>query len=260
MKHILKKYLFEDVYKDINLHQNNQFEFVPVDNLDKSTLARASKSNFVILQTSDSSNLHAFIYNHSGKHITIPMPDLTLVYYDFAYKLNVRRKELSKEMLHKLGDVKTFSETNSDLLYNFYGYSSSCIINLFTTLESFINSLLPVNKNYEQKLKNRTEVYNRDQIQLTFSFYDKINKVLPYFYEGKDYFKKATPKNQHIKNLKELRDMIIHTKSDDNGKSQIEIFKKILNFKYDDTFLAVRDFINFYTNNYVIDCPCNEDF
>ena len=260
MRHIKKKFLFEDSFKDLDFQNNDNFEFVAIDNLDNTTLKKAGKESFVIIQTTEYDNLYGFIYNHNGQHITVPMPDLTLVYYDFAYKLNITRKDLSKEILQKLSNKETFSEANSDLLYNFYGYSSSCIINLFTTLESFINSLILSDKNYTRILKNKTEIYDREQIQKGLSFYEKVNEVLPQLFPDKNYFKKATPKNQHIRNLKELRDMIIHTKSDTNGKSQTEIFKRLLNFKYDETFLAVKDFVNYYKDNYIIDCPCNKEF
>lgn len=182
------------------------------------------------------------------------------MYFDFAYKLNIERKNLSDQLFKELGDFSKFSEINGNLLYNFYGYSTSCIINLFTSIESFINSMLPDNKNYVVKRNNRTELYNKTQIQENISFLDKLKYVLPQFYDDKNFFKNPTPTNDLIHKLKDLRDKIIHTKANSNGENQIEIFKLLLKFKYDETFIAVKKLINFYNENYIIDCPCEETF
>lgn len=259
MKHIQKKYLFEDNLKMQNIENDPQFKIYDIKDLNNEILKKARKGHNVIIETSLDEKIFAFIYNNNGKHITIPMPDFTLVYYDFAYKLNIQRKELTKEIFEKLGDYSKFSEMNSDLLYKFYGYSSSCIINLFTAIESFINSMLPANIEYKKTLNNKTELYNREQIQLNISFMEKLKKVLPQIY-NKNFFTNQTLTNSHIYKLKELRDKIIHTKSDSTGEYQIEIFKDILKFKYEDTFEAVRKLINLYRENYIIDCPCDNNF
>jgi len=260
MKHIHKKFLFEDKWKQESPFENREFELIDINKFSTKTLQKASKDSFVVIQTTEFDNLYAFLHNHHGKMLTIPMPDLTLVYYDFAYKLNMTRKEVIKEMTDKLSCPERFSEANSDLLYNFYGHSSSCIINLFTTIESFVNSLLPVNKEYRRVSNNKTELFNREQIQKNISFTEKVTKVLPQLLENKNFFKNTTPSTQLITNLKELRDTIVHTKSDDLGKSQVEIFKKLLSYRYDETFEAVRIFLNFYKEGYIVDCPCEKQF
>lgn len=260
MKHIHKKYLFEDKWKLDSPFENTNFEFININEFNINDFKKASKDTFIVIQTTEFENLFAFPHNYHGKMLTVPMPDLTLVYYDFAYKLNMTRKELVKEMAAKLSSVETFSEANSDLLYNFYGHSSSCIINLFTTIESFVNSLLPNDKEYRKISNNKTEIFNREQIQKNISFMEKVKEVLPQMLDGKNYYTNVTTSNHFITNLKEVRDMIVHTKSDDLGKSQVEIFKKLLNYKYDETFEAVRNFINFYKEGYIVDCPCEKDF
>lgn len=260
MKHIKKKYLFEDKLKNLSISNSEQFEFYNIDDVNNEILKKASKEKNVIIETTLDEKILAFIYNNNGKHITIPLPDFTLVYYDFAYKLNIERKNLSKQLFDELSDLSKFSEINGNLLYSFYGHSTSCIINLFTSIESFINSMLPDNKEYVVKRNNRTELYNKVQIQENISFMDKLKNVLPQFYEDKNFFKNPTPTNDLIYKLKDLRDKIIHTKANSNGENQIELFKLLLKFKYDETFIAVKKLINFYNENYIIDCPCEETF
>ncbi|MBF4518309.1 hypothetical protein IRZ71_18275 [Flavobacterium sp. ANB] len=254
MKHIKKKYFLEEKLKTINKETLGLKK-----NFDSKDLKNLSKTHDIVIETSDNELIFAFIYNDNGNHVTIPLPDFTLVYYDFSYKLNIDRKESKKIMLKNLKNVNHFTELNGEVLYRFYGYSSSCIINLFTSIECFINHLLPENKNYIEVNNNRTEIYNKTQIQQYIQFWDKLKKVLPQFY-NKNFFQKSTPTNEHIFKLKELRDNIIHTKSEDSGALQIELFKQILNFKYDETFIAVAKFMNFYQPKYIEDCPCEKEF
>ena len=237
----------------------DNYEFVGVDEMEKDTFKKVGKTKNLILQTTNES-LFAFVYNDNGNHIAVPLPDFTLVYFDFAYNLNRSRKEKQKEMLSKLRDFKKFSEVSGETLYSFYGHSSSCIINLFTSIECFINHLIPEDKNYVDKKSNRTELYDKKQIQEQLAFWDKLKKVLPQFYDNKNFFAKSTPTNEHIVKLKELRDLIIHTKSDMTGELQIELFKKLLKFNYDETFKSVMKFMNFYIQDYIEECPCNNDF
>lgn len=258
MKHIKKKYLFEKQLKAIDIEKSPNY--IAGEKITKEELKKVSKSHNIILNTSDHGALFAFIYNDNGHHITMPLPDFALVHFDFSYRQNIERKISKTELLSKLKDAKNFNEMNSEVLYKFYGYSSSCIINLFTSIECFINHLLPENKVYSEKKNNRTEIYNKTQIQEYIPFWDKLKKVLPQFYDNKNFFLKSTPTNDHITKLKELRDKIIHTKSDNTGELQIELFKQILNFKYDETFNAVTKFMNFYEENYVEECSCNNDF
>lgn len=108
MKHIHKKYLFEDKWKQDSPFDNGNFEFINIKDFKPDDLKKASKDMFIVLQTTELENLFAFPHNYHGKMLTVPMPDLTLVYYDFAYKLNMTRKELIKEMTAKLSSVETF--------------------------------------------------------------------------------------------------------------------------------------------------------
>lgn len=71
MKHIKKKYLFEDKLKDINFDSNKDSQVLGIHEVNNDILKKASKSSNVILETTSDEKIFAFIYNNNGKHITI---------------------------------------------------------------------------------------------------------------------------------------------------------------------------------------------
>jgi hypothetical protein len=259
MKHIKKKYLL--YIKGENSEQNSDFDslFHNVEDLNNNFLKEKSKSNNLLLKFREDEFIFAFIYNHNGTYVNIPLPDYTLIYFDNAYNLNIQRRNQQKLLLTKLTNIKTLSDGISHELYMFYGTASAVVINLFTALESFANSILPTDKNYIDNKSNRTEIYNVLQIQESISFWDKLKYVLPQLLNA-NYFKDQTPNTQHITNLKELRDDIIHTKSDNTYDTQIKLLTRILKFKYDETFVAVSHFMNFYKKGYIEECKCGNDY
>lgn len=259
MKHIKKKYLFAD--KKIVLKSNKKLDvvFKEVDLKDVKTL-KENKNDIPFLKTTVGILIKGLIHNYNGNYTIVPMPDLTLVYFDHAYHMNKIRKEKEHELFKKLITENEVAEEVTNEVYYYYGHASSCIISLFTALESFINHLIPDSKNYEKKLKNKTEVYSKEQIQESINFNDKLKCVLPYYFEGKNFFQRSTPANQFLINLKELRDDIIHTKSEKNFEKQEKLFERVLKFKYDKTIDAVGTFMNFYKPEYLKECDCGVDY
>lgn len=254
MKHIKKKHLV-------------QIENIPM--LPKTSIftehslkeiKSKSKTDNLFIITDNGYMFKAFSYNNNGQTALIPIPDLTLVYLDSSYNFNKLRKQQEKLMFDKV-TVKdnNYGEDAINEIYKFYGYSSSCIILLFTALESFINHMIPDNEVYTKVLNNKTEVYSKEQIQNHIQFKEKVTEVLPFFYK-KSFFNKQTSNKQHIDNLKEIRDQIVHTKSDSNSLSQEELIKKVIKFKFDETFQAIANFMNFYKKDFVVECNCSEDY
>lgn len=130
---------------------------------------------------------------------------------------------------------------------------------LFTSIECFVNDIIPTDYNYIIRDTKRTEIYNKTQIQEFIPFMEKLKKVLPDAL-GKDFFVKQTSATSHIDNLKDLRNAIVHMKSDPTGQNHADILRKLLNFKYDETFKAIATYFNFYKGGFVEDCPCDEDW
>lgn len=258
MKHIKRKFLFHDIL------QNNEkivsgLESIELDQIDQKMMKKLSKDSFAILTTDLDEKIFSFIYNDNGKQCMIPVPDFSLVNYNFAYNLNIERKELRKKLVKNLSDLSTPNEVSNSFAYDYHGTASSCIICLFTSIECFINDIIPENFEYRIESEKKTEVYNKSQIQYSISFNDKLTKVLPQAL-NKNFFLKVTTANAHIHNLRNLRNDIVHTKSDKTGKNHVEILKRLLNFNYDETFKATFKLFNFYKDGFIEECPCENLF
>jgi len=251
MKHIQKKYYQE--HKNVALEKISYPILDPSDSID---IVEASKEDQLFLIYNDNSIVRAFAHQHKDKILRIPIPDLSIVYFNSAYLLNKLRIEQFDEMVSKVSiDGDKMDENATNEIFKFYGYSSSCLISLFTALESFINHILPDNEVYVYKKKK----YNKGEIQRWIPFNDKVKYVLP-FYFGKTFFTNATPLYEHIDNLKSIRDELIHTKSDQNLKLQEKLMSKIIDFDYEKAFEASTDFMNFYKKEFIVECHCGRDF
>jgi hypothetical protein len=256
MKHIKRKFLFHDFLQNAELPSSNFFD-IDLDKVDQSFLKKNSKDNFAILTTETGDKLFSFIYNDNGKHCMIPVPDFSLVNFNFAYTLNIHRKDYRKKLVKNLAELTIPNEVSNSYAYDYQGTASSCIICLFTAIECFVNDIIP--EDFEYKIVNdkKTEIYDKKQIQVSISFMDKLTKVLPIAL-NKNFFAHQTPTNAHIYNLRNLRNDIVHTKSDKTGENNVSILKRLLNFNYDETLISTFKLFNFYKKGFIEECPCAE--
>jgi hypothetical protein len=98
----------------------------------------------------------------------------------------------------------------------------------------------------------------KKQIQVSISFMDKLTQVLPAANTISFFKKNRTPTNAHIYKLKDLRNDIVHTKSDRTEQNNVEILKRLFSFKYDETFEATFKLFNFYRPGFIEECPCDK--
>lgn len=251
MKHIKKKFLFERE----SLPIKKGAETTNVNRSDSQTLKKVNKNTVPFIQTTEGKYIWATHYEHNGKQLIIPLPDLTLAYYDFAYQADQIRQEYEKKMFVKLNSKEAITEDVSNEIYHYFGFSSSCIIGMFTCIESFMNQVLPTNFVYVKKSDKKTELFDKEQIQKSMSFDEKIKNILPELFN-----KKYDLSKSKIPILKKLRDDIVHTKSKNDFTLQEALIKRVLNFKYEECLDEIRTFINFYQNNYIEECECGIDF
>lgn len=257
MKHIQKRYRFErPVTKEEQEQFDEKFERVPLDKLrkpDKNTkiymLSKSEKGDKII---------QGFYYNKSGSQYCIPEPDPVLIYFHIAYLNWKDIKEKENALLEKLSG-KVINESVSGEIYAHFGVCMGFATSLLTSIEAFINSFISNDFIYKEKTNKRTHIYNKEQM-LWINFDDKWTKVLDQ-YTGKSFAKSKPLVWQHLTNLKDFRDMIVHTKMKADGMTPYDyLFKRSFTFKYEEALHAARDFINFYKEGYIVECGCGADY
>ncbi len=259
MKHIKRKLLFETDTDSIRLEGP---EFERIDDIEKGidpSILSEKKEHVAFLQLDGNKTTRGFVINVHGKNYILPIPDLTLVYFSNAQNNLNLSKNFKKELLAKLDLEKPGMIPPIHELYNYYGTVCSVIINLFTAIESFTNQLIPTTYVYRRITKKSTELFDHKQILENIDFKTKVKEIIPEI-TSKNFFGKNSPTVQKIWNLKDFRDEIVHTKPEDDTLLYRDLIKKALNYKYDDAVTSVAKYLNYYKNNYVIECDCGVDF
>ena len=122
------------------------------------------------------------------------------------------------------------------------------IVFAFTALEAFVNEIIPSDYKYEKKGKKATEIYTKEEIERWVSIDEKLDKIIPAI------LKVGTPKGrdqswQGFKDLKNIRDRLIHMKSDDrkdSGPDAKTIWTALMKTEppYKQAFTIVKYFID----------------
>jgi len=259
MKHIEKRFLLEFRNEKEDLENSNLETYKITKDFDHRNLDGQRKK--IILLVTETKNVYGgFVHKVNNKNYVFPVPDPTLIYFHNAQISIARIKECKEKLLQKLDFNSQLDESAINEIYEFYGVASSFVIYLFTSIESFINQLIPDEYIFIRKLSTKTELFDKNQIQDYLDFKTKITDVLKGAI-GKSFFTNQSPANQHIWNLKEFRNDIIHTKPKDESPLRYDsLIKSSLNFKYEETLKSVAKFMNFYKEKYIIECDCGRDF
>jgi len=146
--------------------------------------------------------------------------------------------------LDMFSQKEVLTESLKNEIYTYFGLCSSFIIMLFTSIEAFINRMIPSDYKDVVEARDKTEIRDNQQIQ-RLNFDRKIlilNKAL-----NKDFKYKYKLKYTHIEKLQNFRNDIVHTKAVHANVSKYEgVHRCALKFDYVKTIEAVRDFLNFY--------------
>jgi len=207
----------------------------------------------------DGEVIFSFFYNDNGNACTIPLANPVLIYFNIAQSYLKNISSRRDDLLRLFRNKKDLNEDAMKIFYEFFGLTSSFIVMLMTSIEAFVNQHIDKDYKYEKlEQKKYLKVYDYGQILRWISLEDKIEDILNVKY-SKDFADKFPNRYVHFKNLKELRDQIVHTKEGQNHQGYIELFRKTLNFKFNDSIEAARDFMNYYEPNLIEPCPCGVD-
>ncbi len=152
------------------------------------------------------------------KHLTLPIPNATASCLNISKKTWLEARELRKASgLDKSIKNQVSFRCDSDAI-DYLELIMQSIVFAFTALEAFVNEIIPSDFRYEKKSKKATEIYTKEEIERWVSIDEKLDKIIPTI------LKVGTPKGrdrswQGFKDLKNIRDRLIHMKSDDRKSS-----------------------------------------
>lgn len=259
MKHIKRKTILElksripkDVFGEFSSEQNFKEAL-------KSLKYKDVKEKHALLVMDSGELIRSFFFNDKGRACTIPLANPVLVYFNFAQSLLNGITTTKEKLLKSFTGDEEITEDALRLFYGYFGQVSSFVMMLMTSMESFVNQKLDPLQSYSKPEGNKfNRVYNYNQIQRWIPFSEKITEILD-VQQAKSFKKNYPIKQQHLENLKSLRDLIVHTKAGDKPDAYDELYRMSLGFNFIDTIHSVKDFINFYEDNLVEPCPCGID-
>lgn len=258
MKHLKRKFHKQYFSKSESFEQEVSSLKTQVPVTEKTKTDFEQKDTIVISFTKNSM-LFCSPMKVGNTNIIIPEPNLTLIYFDTAYNYYLKIEKEKPNFIHFFSEKEHFNIDIEESLHFLYDYTSlvtNFIIMLFTSFESFINSQIDHKETYPYK----DEILDANGIQRNLKNIDKIKKIINK--KTNKNFLKENPTNwQLIIKLCDIRNEIIHTKINhkENGMYR-NILKGSLSMDYSHTLLAVKNFINYYEENLIEDCPCDKNY
>lgn len=263
MKHLVKKYVrLSELTEDAAELAKN----APVDESELAKIGEKKMDGYLALAlTEDNKLVQTFKYEENNSVYLIPEPDPIVIYFDtarhFYRTIQSKRDELFSKLLTDQVSQVNFTAVNGDF-YWYFSNVSACLIFLFLSIEAFVNKSIPIDFEYKKKIQDkRTEVYDKLQIQRNIDFLEKIKYVMPEV-RGENFVQRYSHKFEQIRKLKKFRDEIVHTKSFEGiGTSNFyqDLYIMSFDFEFEMTLFSVRDFINFYQPNLIVECNCGMD-
>lgn len=215
---------------------------------------KRAKSGHFIAIAPDSKQLFSFIpIIEKEQFFTAQFPDPIQLYYASAFA----NYQFAKKTRHNITFQKRQPQPLnfvSSYLYNWHlQYKISTIIFLHSTIEAFINYLMPDDFIYKQeyigeksdKFVKQTKEFSKEQTERYILFKEKLNKVIPQL-TGIDFQRSYQSVYDKLLNLNRLRNDIIHLRSSKEKNQQYfhKVFDEVVNINLTPFVNAVRDFVN----------------
>lgn len=222
---------------------------------------KKDKSGHFIAIAPDSKEFFSFIpIIENEQFFAAQFPDPIQLYYSLAFA----NYQFTKKTRHNITFQKNQPQPLnfvSGYLYNWHlQYKISTIIFLHSTIEAFINYLMPDDFIYKQeysggnadKFIKQTKEHNKEQTERYILFREKLSKVIPQV-TNIDFQKKHQKIYDKLLNLNELRNDIIHLRSTKEKNQQYfhKVFNEVINVNLTPFVNSVRDFINTIKPNFI---------
>lgn len=190
---------------------------------------------------------------YGEKNIVLDHPSMTAVLLSLSNKLwqasieSLSNDDLFLNLPH--GDFdETHEPANLAEFIDIFEMRMGSIVFAHTAIESYANEKIPEDYIYRKISKNKTEIYDKDQIERHLSLDLKLGEILP------EILNIESPKgdkiwNKYIK-IKELRDRIVHIKHDDRRSTIYnegnKIWDALLNIDNPNFAIEAKEIISYY--------------
>ena len=241
--------LIETVEKTIDTKTDQKKQFGDVIK----HIKRSGSGHFLAVAP-DRKELFTFIPIIEGNQFfASQFPDPIQLYFSLAFANYQFAIQTRNNITLQKGQDRVLNFVNS-YLYNWHlQYKISTIIFLHSTIEAFINYLMPEEFIYEQEyegdksdkfLKQRKE-YNKEQTERYILFKEKLSGVVPQLTQI-DFQKTHQKIYDKLLNLNTLRNDIIHLRSTKTKNQQHfhKVFDELINVDLTPFVNAVKNFIN----------------
>jgi hypothetical protein len=259
MKHVKKKFLVSHDVAD------DGYEYMQTVKPTEDDIKKYKAGDFddyiPHILTDSQKFIQCFKYKTGNKTFLIPEPNPIVIYFSNAQNnladIYEQRENMIVALNTKGGDIGNVMNA----FYNFFGFVSNYVTSLFNSLEAFMNHQIPNDFEYRRFSKQKTELYNKEQIQRQISFEEKIKKVIPQVKE-KSFHRHQAHKFDIILKFKDFRDEIVHTKVDEKSAPNLyhKLFAKSLDYDYNETIQTVKDYLNYYDPELIEKCNCGSDY
>jgi len=245
------------------------------DNLDQQTLPedsikqyskeiKAGKSSHFIGIIPDRKELFSFIpIVEDNQFFASPFPDPIQLYFSLAYSNYQFSIETRGNIVFQKNQKRNppFNFVN-DYLYNWHlKYKISTIIFLHSTIEAFINYIMPDDFIFRHEIIGKgsdkfhlsIKEYSKEQTERYILFKDKVSLVVPQI-SNIDFKKEHQKIYDNILNLSTMRNDLIHlrtTSQEKNRKHFETVFDKLVNFDLFPFVNSVKDFINILKPDFI---------
>jgi hypothetical protein len=187
-------------------------------------------------------------------------PDPIQLYFSLAFENYQYANRTRASITFQSGQSGSLNFVNSHL-YNWHiKYKISTIIFLHSTIEAFINYLMPEDFIYKQDLlgkksdkftRTKTE-YSKEQTERFIQFKEKLNQVIPQLTQI-SFFDSHKKTYDKLLNLNTYRNDLIHLRSTRSQNKQHfqKVFDEVINVDLKQYVEAVIDFINVIKPNHI---------
>ena len=195
--------------------------------------------------------IFAFDFLKGKEKYLIPEINPTTIFYSNAVMSHRKLLFFREELFKNSPTVKNFKKAiNPNHFGSFFQLASNCIINLQSTIESFVNRQIPENHEFID--------VNGDKFEP--SIFHKLDKALPEI-KNKRFKSKFKQDNFRIRKIIELRNEIIHLKPaiENTNTKYKDVYRRLLKFDFTGSIFSVKNFVNFYEPNLIEECECEKE-